>query len=38
MNNVMIDREKRIIEMKQEVNSLLSELGREKKYKTRGGL
>lgn len=33
LNELMIKREKRIIEMKREVNSLLLELNREKKYK-----
>jgi len=33
-NKLMMDREERILEMKGEVNKLLIELGREKKYKT----
>ncbi|MBI9015419.1 MAG: PAS domain-containing protein [Clostridiales bacterium] len=34
INNLTFNREKRIIEMKKEVNQLLAELGREPKYKS----
>jgi len=35
-NRLMVDREGRVLELKQEVNALLAELGREKTYKTAG--
>jgi hypothetical protein len=34
LNNLTFNREKRIIEMKKEVNDLLIEMGKEPKYKS----
>ena len=37
MNSIMMDRERRILELKQEINTLLKELGRSPKYTTLNG-